>query len=142
MAFLVKEELKTVSDINIVNKITNLDDEIVTDIIDESIDLMKSYLSRYYDADAIFEKEGNERKKSVLKKLKDIVIYEIYNRNKWGVDSSTEKSYAEAMNWLEKLNTGEFGDGTLPTKPTPGDDIDGTSGDTRFGGNKQYTSIY
>lgn len=32
MAFLTKEELKTVSDINIVNKITALDDEIVTEI--------------------------------------------------------------------------------------------------------------
>jgi phage gp36-like protein len=141
MAFLVKEELKTVSDINIVNKITNLDDDIVTNIIDESIDMMKGYLSRYYDSEAIFEKEGDERKKSVLKKLKDIVIYEIYNRNKWGVDSDTEKSYSEAMNWLEKLNTGEFGDDTLPSKPTPGDDIS-TSGDIRFGGNKQYSSIY
>lgn len=141
MAFLVKEELKTVSDINIVNKITNLDDEIVVDIIDESIDMMKGYLSRYYDAEAIFNKEGDERKKSVLKKLKDIVIYEIYNRNKWGVDSSTEKSYAEAMNWLEKLNTGEFGDGTLPSKPSE-DETAGTGGDIRFGGNTQYSSIY
>lgn len=142
MVFLVKEELKTVSDINIVNKITNLDDEIVTNIIDESIDMMKGYLSRYYDAEAIFDKEGSTRKKSVLKKLKDIVIYEIYNRNKWGVDSNTEKSYAEAMNWLEKLNTGEYGDGTLPAKPSTEDDAIGTGGDIRFGGNKQYTSIY
>jgi len=141
MAFLIKEELKTVSDINIVNKITNLDDEIVTEIIEESIDLMKGYLSRYYDAETIFEKEGADRKKSVLKKLKDIVIYEIYNRNKWGVDSGTEKSYIEAINWLEKLNTGEFGDDTLPAKPSE-EETTGTGGDIRFGGNKQYTSIY
>ena len=73
--FLTKEELKTVSDINIVNKIVNMDDTIVADIIAESIDLMKSYLSRYYDAGAIFAQEGENRKKAVLKKLKDIVIY-------------------------------------------------------------------
>jgi phage gp36-like protein len=139
--FLEKEELKTVSDITIVNKITNLDDTIVEEIIEESIDLMKSYLSRFYDAEAIFDQTGNDRKKAIVKKLKDIVIFEIYNRNKWGVDSDTERSYAEAINWLEKLNTGEFGDSTLPSKPAPIPD-DGTSGDTRFGGNRRYNSIY
>jgi hypothetical protein len=139
--FLTKDELKTVSDINIVNKITNMDDSIVAEIIGESIDLMKSYLSRYYDAEAIFAAEGDARKKAVVKKLKDIVIYEIYNRNKWGVDSATEKSYLEAINWLEKLNTGEFGDGTLPPVPD-GTESDGNEGDTRFGGNKRYNSIY
>ena len=139
--FLIKDELKTVSDIGIVDKITNLDDTIVSEIIEESIDLMKSYLSRYYDAEEIFSRTGDARKKAVLKKLKDIVIYEIYNRNKWGVDSATQNSYIEAINWLEKLNTGEFGDSTLPSVPLPGTD-DGTEGDTRFGGNKRYKSIY
>ena len=139
--FLVKKELKTVSDISIVNKITNLDDSIVAEIIAESIDLMKSYLSRYYDVETIFAQRGAKRKKAVLKKLKDIVIFEIYNRNKWGVDSDTERSYIEAINWLEKLNTGEFGDTTLPPLPPPIPD-NGTAGDTRFGGNKKYASIY
>jgi len=139
--FLTKDELKTVSDITIVNKITNMDDTIVAEIISESIDLMKSYLSRYYDAEAIFDAEGDARKKAVVKKLKDIVICEIYNRNKWGVDSATEKSYDEAINWLEKLNTGEFGDGTLPPVPDETDNT-GAEGDTRFGGNKRYNSIY
>lgn len=141
MAFLTKSELKTVSDINIVNKITNMDDTIVEEIIDESVDLMKSYMSRFYDVGAIFAQTGDNRKKAVLKKLKDIVIYEIYNRNKWGVDSATEKSYIEAVNWLEKLNTGEFGDNTLPPVQDS-DPADGAEGDTRFGGNKQYNSTY
>ncbi len=142
MAFLTKEELKTVSDINIIDKITNVDDDIVTEIIEESIDLMRGYLSRFYDTDEIFFKTGTERKKSILKKLKDIVIYEIYNRNKWGVDSATEKSYLEAINWLEKTNTGEFADNTLPSAKKPDANTDGTDGDVRFGGNKRYTSIY
>lgn len=141
MAFLTKEELKTVSDINLVNKITNTDDSIVAEIIDESIDLMKSYLSRYYDAETIFAQEGAARKKAVLKKLKDIVIYEIYNRNKWGIDA-VQPAYTEAINWLEKMNTGAFGDRTLPPVPEDVDPSDGTEGDTRFGGNKRYTSIY
>jgi hypothetical protein len=142
MSFLTKEELKTVSDINIVNKITNMDDEIVSEIIAESIDMMKSYLSRYYDADAIFAQEGAARKKSIVKNLKDIVIYEIYNRNRWGVEPAVERSYIEAVNRLEKLNTGEFGDSTLPPVPDAVDPGDGTEGDVRFGGNIRYDSTY
>jgi phage gp36-like protein len=138
--FLTKDELKTVTDINVVNKIVNLDDTIVEEIIDESIDLMKSYLSRYYDAESIFNEEGSMRKKAVVKKLKDIVIYEIYNRNLWGENARVGAAYTEAINWLEKLNTGQFSDNTLP--PIPDEVGDGTDGDTRFGGNKKYSSIY
>lgn len=143
MAFLTKEELKTVADINIVNKITNLDDGIVEDIIDESIDKMKSYLSRYYDAEAIFAAEGSARKKHVLKVLKDIVIYEVYERHTRDTNAVAARRYSEAMDWLVKINTGERGDGTLPSKPDdPGEVNDGTNGDTRYGGNKRYTSNY
>ncbi|NDW10463.1 phage protein Gp36 family protein [Dysgonomonas sp. 520] len=145
MAFLTKEELKTVADIAIVNKITDLDDSIVVDIIDESIDKMKSYLSRYYDVESIFSAEGNERKKSIVKRLKDIVIYEIYERHTREPNAVAARRYAEAMDWLEKINTGELGDGTLPPKPEDSGDDDsstGTTGDTRFGSGTKYGSIY
>lgn len=144
MAFLTKEELKTVSDINIVNKITALDDDIVNDIIDESIALMTSYLSRFYDATSIFAKENNERNKHIIKKLKDIVIYEVYERHSREPNAVAERRYNIAMRWLEKINTGEQGDGTLPTKPDePGEnENNGSTGDSRYGGGRKYGSIY
>lgn len=142
--FLNMEELKTVADYAVVLSNIGNDTGIVTDIIEESISLMKSYLSRFYDVEAIFIKEGAERHKTVLKKLKDIVIYEIYERRTR--DSANEvvtRRYAEAMHWLEKLNTGEQGDHTLP--PAGKEDTantQGQSGDIRFGGNTRYTSNY
>lgn len=144
MAFLEKAELKTVSNIPIIDKIIAMDDEIVSDIIEESIAVMKSDLSRFYDAEAIFKTEGNDRHKNVLKKLKDIVIYEIYERHTRETNGVAERRYKEAMYWLEKLNTGEKGDGTLPTKPDEPDENNntGTTGDTRYGGGKKYGSIY
>ena len=144
MAFLTKAELKTVSNIPIIDKIINMDDEIVDQIIDESIAIMKSDLSRFYDADAIFSTTGADRHKNVLKKLKDIVIYEIYERHTRETNGVAERRYKEAMYWLEKLNTGEKGDGTLPTKPDePGEsDNNGSTGDTRYGGGKKYGSVY
>jgi phage gp36-like protein len=141
--FLTKEELKTVADINVVDLITNLDDSIVVEIIDESIDKMKSYLSRYYDADAIFAAEGAGRKKHILKVLKDIVIYEVYERHTREQNAVAARRYAEAMHWLEKINSGELGDDTLPDKPdNPDGTPDGTNGDARYGGDGRYDSIY
>lgn len=144
MAFLDKSELKTVGQIAIIDKIIANDDSIVDDIIAESIALMKGYLSRFYDAEAIFNAEGENRHLAVLKKLKDIVIYEIYERHTREQNLVAQRRFAEAMKWLEELNSGKQADSTLPVKPddSSGGSIDGTSGDTRFGGNKRYTSIY
>ena len=140
--FLEKSELKTVGQIPIIDKIINMDDSIVDDIIVESISLMKGYLSRFYDAETIFAQEGELRHKSILKRLKDIVIYEIYERHTREQNLVAMRRYQEAMAWLEKLNSGEFADHTLPALPNEDEDINGISGDTRFGGNKRYHSRY
>ena len=113
MAFLTKAELKTVATIPIIDKLTATDDSIVVEIIEESISLMKGYLSKYYDVTAIFTAEGDERHKTVLKKLKDICIYEIYERHTREQNLVAKRRFEEVMLWLEKLNTGEFYDKTL-----------------------------
>jgi len=46
------------------------------------------------------------------------------------------------MAWLEKLATGEFYDNTLPPVKKDDDGTTGQTGESRFGGNKKYTSIY
>jgi phage gp36-like protein len=142
MAFLNKDELKTVSTMQVIDMITAQDDSIVDDIIDESISLIKGYLSRYYDVEQIFSQEGELRHKYVLKVLKDIVIYEVYERHTREQNAVAQRRYQEAMNWLEKLNTGEFSDLTLPIPTDDNTDVSGESGDVRFGGNKQYQSNY
>jgi len=142
MVFLTKAELKTVADINLIGILTDLDDTIITDIIDESIDKMKGYLSRYYDIDTIFNAEGTARKKSIVKRLKDIVIYEIYERHTRDTNAVAARRYAETIDWLEKSYTGELGDRTLPEKPTEITDTEGTTGENRYGGNTRYNSAY
>ena len=142
MAFLEKSELETVTSINIVDIITNLEDKIVNDIIEESIAKMEGFLSRFYDIEAIFNATGNDRNKAVVKRLKDIVIYEIYERHTRDTNAVAARRYAETMDWLEKTYTGEQGDRTLPAKPEDLGDSTGQTGDTRFGGNKRYNSVY
>jgi hypothetical protein len=138
--FLKKSELKTVADIKVIDIITDLDDTIVTEIIDESIDKMRGYLSRFYDIEKIFNETGENRKKAVLKRLKDIVIYEIYERYTRETNAVAARRYAETIDWLEKTYTGELGDRTLP--PRPETKNENTNGDIRFGSNTKYLSIY
>ncbi len=115
MAFLIESELKTVATNEVIDLITNNDDSIVIEIIEESIDLMKSYLFRYYDTDLIFAAENEDRSKIVLKYLKDIVIHEIYIRRTKRINEVAKLRYEEAMIWLEKVAKGKI-DVDLPRK--------------------------
>lgn len=144
MAFLIKDELVTVADIELIDILSGIDnaDTVVAAIIAESIDIMKGFLSRFYDIDAIFSATGTARKLSVLKRLKDIVIYEIYERHTRETNAVAARRYNEAMDWLEKCYTGELGDRTLPPKPTTPENTAGTAGDVQFGGNIRYSSKY
>ena len=142
MAFLTKEELKTVATVQLIDKLTAADDSIVNDIIDESISLIGGYLSKYYDVQNLFAAEGADRHLTVLKKLKDIAIYEIYERHTRETNAVAQRRYNEAMMWLEKLNTGEFSDATLPAILVDTDTASTKSTDMRFGGNTRFTSIY
>jgi len=141
--FLSQNELKTVADKAIIVLITDMDEEIVDQVIAESIDLMSSYLSRYYDVQNIFNKQGAARNLTVLKYLKDIVIYEVYMRHTRQINEAAQKRYNEAMNFLEKLNTGDFFISTLPSIPgeitSPNNQEEQL---TRFGSNSPYQTMY
>lgn len=135
MAFLTQQELRTVATVEVVNLINNNNETITNEIIDESIDIMKSYLFRHYDTDEIFSAVGNERSKVILKYLKDIVIHEIYKRRSSQYNETAKDDYDEAMLWLEKVANGEI-DVDLPLK------LDDQTGETsnfmRTGSRKQY----
>lgn len=119
--FLEKAELKTVGLDEIINRIINNDDSIVTDIIAESIDVMKGYLFQYFDTDAIFNATDEERSLTVLKHLKGIVIFEIYTRRTKQMNEVAKLRYDEAMLWLEKVSTAKI----KPDLPVKKVDTDG-----------------
>ncbi|MFK7048738.1 hypothetical protein FLACOL_01080 [Flavobacterium columnare] len=142
--FLQKAELKTVALDEIINKIINNDDTIVTDIIDESIDLMSGYLYQYFDTEAIFSATGKARNKSVLKHLKGIVIHEIYTRRTKAFNEVAKTRYNEAMLWLEKISEGKIKP-PLPIRKID-TNADGTA-DTpasflKLGSNKKYQNHF
>lgn len=142
MAFLQIDELKTVADVSLINKIIGMDNDIVNDIIDETIQTMKGDLSKYYDIDAIFNAQGENRHKVALKYAKYITIYEIYERHTREQNAVAARRFNEAMDWLEKLNNGEKYDRTLPPRPKESTEAPGVNTESRFGGSTQYESAY
>ena len=135
MSFLNKEELKTVATAEIVNIIVNSDNTIVAQIIEESIDLMKGYLHQNFDTQEIFEAQNDERSLTVLKYLKDIVIYEIYSRRSRQINTLVKERYDEAMLWLDKVAKGTINPG-LPTRIDPNTGSSETF--MKTGGRKTY----
>lgn len=119
--FLEKIELKTVGVDEIINKIINNDDSIVTEIIKENIDLMSTYLFQYYDTETIFNATGDQRSLTLLKHLKGLVIHDIYIRRTKNVNEAAKVRADEALLWLEKVSTGKI----KPQLPVRTEDTDG-----------------
>jgi phage gp36-like protein len=144
MAFLTLAELKTKTTVEIINLITNSDDTTVTDIINENIDMMKSYLFKYYDTDAIFNATGGDRSKVVIKHLKSLTIFDVYEIRGSGYTEATEKKYDEAMRWLEMMSKGTI-EADLPSKQvdTDGDGTaDSSSTFMKLGSRKNHTNHF
>ena len=138
MAFLVKDELKTVSTLEIIDIITNSDDEIIEIIIEECIDVMKTYLGSYYNMDEVFAKTGDDRNKTLLKYLKALVIYEIPKRRGKQVPRDQAEDFNEAMRWLEKVAAGEWRANLPPKKVENEDGTQSEVGFFKLKSNKTY----
>lgn len=144
MAFLTLAELKTKTTIEIINLITNSDATTVDEIIAENIDLIKSYLFKYYDVDAIFNAVNEARSKIVVKHLKSLVIPDIFEIRGKELSALAEKKYDEAMRWLELMSKGTI-EADLPAKAidTDGDgETDSNQPFMRLGSNKSYKNHY
>tara|TARA_R110002126_G_scaffold78629_1_gene195650 strand:- start:23699 stop:24133 length:435 start_codon:yes stop_codon:yes gene_type:complete len=144
MAFLTLAELKTKTTVEIINLITNSDDTTVDEIIAENIDLMKSYLFKYYDVTAIFNATENDRSKVVVKHLKSLVMPDIFEIRGKEMNATTEKKYDEAMRWLEMMSKGTI-EANLPAKQvdTDGDgETDSNSTFMKLGSRKTYTNHF
>lgn len=140
--FLTKAELETVALPQVIDLITRADDSIVDTIIGESIDVMSSYLYKYYDTETIFSATETDRSKIILKYLKDIVIHEVYIIRTKRMNEVAKMRYDEAMIWLEKMSKGDI-EADLPRKEidTDGDgEPDTESSFMKLGSRKNHTN--
>lgn len=121
MAYLTPDELKTHLYQDNVDAITGGDDTIVLSAIDGAIQEAKGYLA-YYDRDAIFGAEGDNRNALLLIFVKDIASWHLINLCNAGTDLSfREARYLRAIDWLKGVQAKKV----VPDLPVLDEDGDG-----------------
>ncbi len=139
MAFLIKDELRTKSQIEIIDAITQADDTIIDMIISENITYMKGYLNSRYDVTKVFSQTGDNRDQVVLKILKALVIYEIYASNNPNMMTQTIKDENEqAIRWLELVQRTKVN----PDLPALVDSSNNPVNDLSYGSNLRRENHY
>ncbi len=136
MAFLSKDELKTNASVELLEIIAKQDDTTISTIIEGWIDEMKTHMTQY-DVETIFSAEGEDRSKVVLKNLKALVTYDIFQL---GDSDFGEKKHDDAVVWLEKVARG-MAKLDLPAALTE-DSATETTTDPLYGGTDPYETDF
>lgn len=104
MAFLTIEELVSEAPKSFLDILIGTEETVVNEIIADMSDLISTNIGSYYDAKKIFEQEGENRSRTVLMYLKQLVYFQLLKRRK--PDANTA-DYDEAMKWLEDISSGK-----------------------------------
>lgn len=84
------------------------DPEIVEINEDRAVAEMRSYLSKFYDCDAIFSATGDGRHPLILMMAVDIAVYHIFClHNPYKMSQIRKDRYDRAVAWLKAVSRGE-----------------------------------
>jgi hypothetical protein len=104
MAFIDKTDYGTAIKTNILDDITETDNNLLDIAESQAISFMKGYLNNRYDVVEIFNKTGANRHPVILKFAIDIAIYYLHNRiNPRKTPKNRVKAYSDAKEWLEAV---------------------------------------
>lgn len=112
-------------------------EEAIDLIEEETIDIVKTYLARYYNVDLIFGE--TPIKTGILSKIMtNIILYEAIRRNIYRkAKGKFEEDYKWAMEMLEKINAGKLSLHDLPERNAN----DGSSNPNGNGGNLMFGNL-
>ncbi|MRM94590.1 DUF1320 domain-containing protein [Riemerella anatipestifer] len=111
-------------------------------IEEETIDIVKTYLARYYDVASIFG-DTPIRTGVLTKIITNIILYEAVRRNVYRkVKGKYEEDYKWAMETLEKINSGKITLHDLPEKPSQVDNSNAPTGGKLMYGNLSNKNFF
>jgi phage gp36-like protein len=129
MAFISKADFGTAIKTNILDDITEADDNKITISISKAIELMKGYLSARYNITQIFNKEDDARNILIVERGVDIALYMLHKRlNPRKIPEHRKEAYKEAKEWLEQVQALNINPPDLPLV------ADGTKDYIQYGG--------
>jgi len=130
--FLTKDDFVGSIKGNLLDQITEFDDDHIKRAIELAIEQMKGYLSARYDVDAIFDEDQDpeDRNPVIVAYCIDIALYHLYRLlpSHKVPDMRTDRYY-EAKEWLEGVMECKINPPNLPV-PDSGD-----KNYIKFGGN-------
>ena len=101
MIFLTEKDLKARILTKFLNDATSENPDILEDIELETISIFKDHLSNKFDIDELFSKTGDERSKTLVKYMSDIVVYELVTANPTRkVAEKYDRKFKIAKSWL------------------------------------------
>lgn len=84
------------------------DPEVIEICEDRAVSEMRSYLSRFYDCDAIFGMTGTDRHPLILMMAVDIAVYHIFCiHNPYKMSQIRKDRYERAVEWLRAVARGD-----------------------------------
>jgi hypothetical protein len=117
MPYLTKDDLISHLKAEVIDFITEADDDIVNEAIAAAIEEAKGYLSDY-DIDTIFSAEGADRNSIVLLYTKDLAVWHFINLGNPNIEIAfRETRYKLAVEWLEKVQSRKTNP-AIPLRPT------------------------
>ena len=104
MSFILREDFAADIADNLLDDITEVDDDKIQVQAKKAIEFMASFLNSRYDVDAIFTATGSNRNPLILGFAKDITLYYLHRLVNWrNAPAARVNAYNEAKDWLEKV---------------------------------------
>mgnify|MGYP003651414783 CR=1 FL=1 len=109
MAFLDKTDVERGLDAYVIDQLTDTDDAIVTEAIQDAEQRIREKISPRFDMDVEFAKTGATRQRSLLKHAIALTIYYLYERLNTNVLPEAKViSYQMAEQWLNDVYEGRI----------------------------------
>ena len=122
--FLTENDYITVAGRDSLKVLQQNDEENLERAERAAVDEIKGYVGTRYDADAVFNKKGDDRSDIIVMRAVDIALYHLVSSmpNRMGYEIR-EIRYKRAIEWLQELQQGKI-TADLPTKTGPNGEED------------------
>lgn len=119
MSFITKDDYAGHIRDNVLDDITEVDDDKIEQQQDRAVQFMIGYLNNRYDTINIFNKVGTARDVVIVAYAVDITIYYLHRlMNYRKVPGDRAKAYTEAKEWLENVSACKINPPNLPLLTT------------------------
>lgn len=135
MAFITKTDYEDSIKENVLDDITESDDNKLDVATSRAVEEAKGYLNARYDITEIFNKTDTDRNPIIVMYVIDMALYHLHsliNMNK--IPKARKERYEKATEWFRMVNEGDINPPDLPL-PT-----DGTKEYVLFGGNTKRSN--